>query len=186
MPKESNISIPNRRGGQDVRDSLGGDGGYDQGREGNFITIHGGCVIRGVGTDIIERTGCQAGHGAGKGADRADGTIRGFAIRGGGVGRCAPDHAMLGWIRHAQGRDVAVPGGGRGGDIRDCLRGDRGREQGCEGDILAIDRTYIVRGIGADVIESTRRQVGDGAGEGTWLADRSIHAFCYPGSWDWQ
>ena len=110
----SNVSIPNRGGGQDVRDGLGGDGGYDQGREGDIITIHGGCVIGGVGADMIERTRRQAGHGAGECADRADRTIRGLAIRGGRIGGCAPDHAVLGWIRDTQGGDVAVPGGGRG------------------------------------------------------------------------
>ena len=175
--QESNVSIPNGGRGQDVRDSLGGDGGYDQSREGNFLAIHGGCVIRGVGADMIERTGRQAGHGAGECADRADRAIRGFAVCGGRVGRGAPDHAVLGWIRDAEGGNVAVPGGGRGGDIGDRLRGDRGREQGCEGDILAIDRAHIIGGISANVVQGTRRQVGDAAGEGTRRADRSIHGF---------
>ena len=70
-----------------------------------------------------------------------------------------------------------LPGGCRGGDIRDCLRGDRRREQGREGDILAIDRAHIIGGIGAHVIQRTGCQVGHGAGEGTRRADRSIHGF---------
>ena len=106
--QRSDVAVPDGCGGQDVRDRLGGDGRRDQGREGDILTIHGGCVIRGVGADMIERTGGQAGHGAGEGAGRADRAIRGLAIRSGRVGRCAPDHAMLGWIGDTQGSDISV------------------------------------------------------------------------------
>ena len=84
------------------------------------------------------------------------------------------------------------------GDVRDCLRGNRGREQGREGDILAIHGAFIIGGVGADVIQRAGRQVGDAAGEGTCRADRSIHGLViqergigskYPrrhrAGWDW-
>ena len=160
-----------------VRDGLGGDGRYMIRREGDILTIHGGCRIGGIGADVIERTRGQAGHGAGEGPNRTDRAIRGLAIRGGRIGGCAPDDTMLGRIGHTQGGDVAIPGGGGGRDIRDRLRGDRRREQSREGDILAVHVPTCIGGIGADMIQRTRRQVGDGAGEGTGRADRSIHGF---------
>ncbi len=114
----SNVSVPHGCGGQDDCDRLGGDGWHDQGCEGHLLAIHGGGVIGGVGADMIERTGGQAGDGAGEGTDRADRAIRGLAIRGGGIGRRAPDHTVLGWIGNTQGSDVSVAGGCSGGDVR--------------------------------------------------------------------
>ena len=163
--QRSNVSVPDGGRGQNICDGLGGDGRYNQSRESDLIAIHSGGVIGDIGAHVIKRTRCQAGHGAGEGPDCADRAIRGFAVRGGRVGRCAPDDAMLGWIWYTQGGDGSVPGGGGGGDIRHGLRGDRRREQRGESDILAIHGAYIIGGIGAHVVQGTRRQVGDGAGE---------------------
>ena len=95
--------------------------------------------IGGVGANMIERARGQPGDGAGEGTGRADRAIRGLVIRDGRVERSAPDHTMFGRVGGTQNRDIAVAGGGGGGNVRDCLGGDGGRKQRGEGDILTID-----------------------------------------------
>ena len=175
--ERGNIAIPCGCCGCNVRDSRGGDGRRVVGSEGDILTIRCACRIGGVCADMIQRPRRQTGHGAGKGADRANRTIRGFAVRRGRVGGCAPDDTMLGRIGHTQRSDVAVPGGCCGCNVGDCLGGDCWRNESRESDILAIDCPNRIGGISADVIQRPRRQIGHGAGKGTGRADRTIRGF---------
>ncbi len=61
--------------------------------------------------------------------------------------------------------------------IRDCLRGDRRREQSRESDITPIHGANIIGGISTDMIERAWSKAGDAAGEGAWRTDRTIHSF---------
>ena len=66
--QSGNISVAGGDGGQNVRGSLGRDGGYNQARESDLLAIHGGCTISGICAHMIERTRGQAGHRAGEGS----------------------------------------------------------------------------------------------------------------------
>ncbi len=91
-------AIPHGRCLRNVRDGLGGDGRRNQRSESDIITVRCAARICGISADMIQRAGCQAGHGAGEGAGRADWAIRGFAICRGRIRRGGPDDAMFSWV----------------------------------------------------------------------------------------
>ena len=84
--QSSDVSVPGGAGRRNGSNRLGGDSGYNEGTKSDIIAVDSVDRIGGIGADMIERIGGQAGDGTGEGAGCADRTIRGFAIRGSRIG----------------------------------------------------------------------------------------------------
>ena len=102
---------------------------------------------------MIQHAGRQTGNAACVGTGYGDVAIRGFAVCNGGIGRCAPDNAMLGWIGYAERGDIAVSNGIGGSNGGDGLSGDCRCNESCECEILTIRCACRAGSISANMIQ---------------------------------